>query len=179
MRNEGRERTREVNISTDVRPSNDYASSGTACQYLKPPTTLIRQTLSLALLLFVHTSPSLASGHFKRLRLEIICADPAMRAMPRGTGRTTACSKHWVKSRSRDWEIGWRGHEQVEDGPREVRASKTAWKGMVMLTTGRIPKKLGVEDADLSGRFEEFEFGYSKPDIRLPTARSILTGLSS
>jgi len=143
LRNEGRERTREVNISTDVRPSNDYASSGTACQYLKPPTTLIRQTLSLALLLFVHTSPSLASGHFNRLRLEIICADPAMRAMPRGTGRTTACSKHWVKSRSRDWEIGWRGHEQVEDGPGEVRASKTAWKGMVMLTTGRIPKKLG------------------------------------
>ena len=31
----------------------------------------------------------------------------------------------------------------MEDGPGEVRASKTAWKGMVMLTTGRIPKKLG------------------------------------
>lgn len=131
-----------MNISTDVRPSNDYASSGTACRYLKPPTSLIRQTRSLALFLFVHTSPSLASGRFNRLRLEIICADPARRAIERGT-RSIMCSKQWVKSRSREWEIRSRGDEQVEDGPREVRASRTAWKAMGIATTGGIPRKLG------------------------------------
>ena len=64
-------------------------------------TILIPHIRSLVLTLVIHANPPASCPRCNRRDLLMICTKPAMIARMSGTGSSTACSKHCVKSRSR------------------------------------------------------------------------------